>query len=70
MFSCGFGEIFKNTLFKEPLRATASDYTFIEKKKSTFREKTLGINASEILVFMKKSRYGSFLVSYKEENAI
>ena len=83
VFSYEFCEMFKNILFKEHLRATASDYTFIERKTTTFRTKTLRINASEIMFLIKKSRYlshflkyrksnsnGSFLVSYKEDTVI
>ena len=49
--------MFKNTCFKEHHRATASDYTFIERKTSTFRTKTLRIYTSELMVLIKKSRY-------------
>ena len=55
--SCKFWEIFKNPLFTEPLQTTAFDYTFIERKTSMFQTKTLRINASEIMVLIKKIRY-------------
>ena len=56
VFSCEFCEIFKNTLFTEHLRATVSDYTFTERKTSTFGTKILRINSSQIMVLIKKSR--------------
>ena len=83
VFSCEFYKIFKSTLFTEHLGATASDYTFIERKTSKFLTKTLRINALQIMVLIKKSKYlphflkhgtknsnGSFLVSYKEDTVI
>ena len=45
VFSREFGETFKNTLFTEHLQAITSDNTFIERKTSTFRTKTLRANA-------------------------
>ena len=64
-----FCEVFKNTLFTEHLRATVSDYTFTDRKTSTFRTKTLTINASEIMVLIKKSRYLPHFLKYRKNNS-
>ena len=69
VFSYEFCEIFKNTLFAEHLRATASDYTFIERKISTFRTKTLRINASQIMVLIKESRYLPYFLKFRKNNS-
>ena len=69
VLSCEFCEIFKNTLFTEHLRETASDYTFIEKKTSTFRTKTLRINASQIMVLIKKNQYLPHFLKYRKSNS-
>ena len=60
---------FTNTLFTEYLRVTASDYTFIKRKTSAFRAKTLRTNASEIMVLTKKSRYLPRFLKYRKNNS-
>ena len=58
-----------NTLVREHLWVTASDYTFIERKTSTFRTKTLRIIASEIMVLIKKRRYLPHFLKYRKNNS-
>ena len=47
-FFCEYCEMFKNTLFTEHLRATASDYTFLREKHNisskNFGNKCFGNN--------------------------
>ena len=49
-------EKFLRTLFTDQFRTTASDYTFIERKTTIFRTKTLRVSALEIMALIKKSR--------------
>ena len=63
--SCEFCEIFKNTIFAEHSRATASDYTFVEKKRQHFKRKFWGKITSEITVLILKKNYLIFLYKGK-----
>ena len=58
--SCEFCKIFKNTIFAEHPRATASDYTFVEKKRQHFKQKFWEKITSEIMVLILKKQITSF----------
>ena len=58
--SCGFCKIFKNTIFAEHPRATASDHTFVEKKRQHFKQKFWGKIISEIMVLILKKQITLF----------
>ena len=58
--SCEFCKIFKNTIFAEHPRATASDYTFVEKKRQHFKWKFWEKITSEIMVLILKKQITSF----------
>ena len=55
--SLNFEKFLRTPFLKSSSGRLPSNYTFIERKTLVFRTKTLRINASEIMVLIKKNRY-------------
>ena len=69
VFSCEFYETFNNNLFTEH-RATASNYTFTERKTSTLRTKTWRINNTAQIIVLIQKKTDIYLIFSNREKII